>query len=528
MKFAYLLITLVAAIMFLLPSLVADAANNLAVNTSSNNTATNTAATWTEYENLTISTGAGNTTATLTISGKVNYSQAVMYGRIKRDGTVIESFNLTASTYPQTVTFVSPYTETAGTHYYAFEAYCTSGRLCTIYNRTFTVQQLGTNLLSPASYIITKCPWDTSYTCAENGTTRFTDYSGTNDSVLVKQVTDSMVNGGTIYFKSGTYTLTPSIPFYSGEAYTGILINYSNITITGDKTAVLKMASGSYGGGTVVAIIGTKDSVGNLTISGLTIDGNQGVGKATAGYNTGIFTYNAPNIDIIFNTFTDCQLCIYGDGQKSNFKILGNSFHPGASNNPSKAISLHNTPIKSIVSNNFVTGYTTGIWLDSSSFEIVSNNVILNRAANGAHGIDLFDDSNNNLISNNIIIGGGTASEVGVYVNTTTAGKPQSDNNTVRGNMIYSINGIGIDINGDFNKITDNDIYDTTTPINNINVSTIIKNNYGASPYNFGNNATAPVAFGAGDSYFNTTSKVMNYYNGATWIYANNTLVNDY
>ncbi len=145
-----IVILAIAITLFLLPLLTAEATNTIAANTSSNSTSVNTAATWTEYENLTIATGAGNVTAMLTVSGKTNYSMATMYGRIKRDGAVIESFNLTSSTYTQTVTYVAPYTETAGTHYYAFEAYCTTGRTCTIYNRTFSV-----NYLATGSYVET-------------------------------------------------------------------------------------------------------------------------------------------------------------------------------------------------------------------------------------------------------------------------------------------------------------------------------------------------------------------------------------
>lgn len=137
----------VALILFLVPTL-AKAANNVSVNSSTNNSLLQLSATWTEYENLSLSPGtAGTTKIVIALNGKVNYSTAMIYGRFKRNGAVISTFNITASTYPDTVTYYYPYSESSGTPYYTFEAYSTAGRKGEIYNRTFL-----TEFISSGSY----------------------------------------------------------------------------------------------------------------------------------------------------------------------------------------------------------------------------------------------------------------------------------------------------------------------------------------------------------------------------------------
>lgn len=48
-------------------------------------------------------------------------------------------------------------------------------------------------------------------------------------------------------------------------------------------------------------------------------------------------------------------------------------------------------------------------------------------------------------------------------------------------------------------------------------LNTSITQNFGTSPYYFGNFVTAPTSFGTGDTYFNTTSNKPCYYNGTEW-----------
>ncbi len=132
------ILSILAVLLFSLPSVVRGA-NDLASAINSNGTVTPLTSTFTEYGNLSIATGSGNTTVTISGVATVNSSTAQILGRIKRDGVIIESFNLTQSPYQQTFSFTAPVTETTGTHIYTFEANVTPGKKGTFYNRTFSV-----------------------------------------------------------------------------------------------------------------------------------------------------------------------------------------------------------------------------------------------------------------------------------------------------------------------------------------------------------------------------------------------------
>ncbi len=139
--FFYILIVIIALLLLSLPYAV-RATNDIATAIQSNGTLVELTAIWAELQNVSLATGIGNTTVSITVNIATNYSTATAYGRIKRDNVVLETFNLSKSYYAETVTFIAPVTETEGTHIYTFEAYCTAGRRCQIYNRTFSVQYL--------------------------------------------------------------------------------------------------------------------------------------------------------------------------------------------------------------------------------------------------------------------------------------------------------------------------------------------------------------------------------------------------
>ncbi len=141
--FFYILIVIIALLLLSLPYAV-RATNDIATAIQSNGTLVELTAIWAELQNVSLATGIGNTTVSITVNIATNYSTATAYGRIKRDNVVLETFNLSKSYYAETVTFIAPVTETEGTHIYTFEAYCTAGRRCQIYNRTFSVQYLNT------------------------------------------------------------------------------------------------------------------------------------------------------------------------------------------------------------------------------------------------------------------------------------------------------------------------------------------------------------------------------------------------
>lgn len=185
-----ILIAIVASILLFLPSVV-QGANDVATNYSTNGTLVELSSVWVEYGNLSIQTGTGSTFIILSANVVTNYSVARSYARIKRDGVVIESFNLSQSTYTTTVSYVIPYTELEGSHYYSWESYCTAGRRCQIFNSTFSVQYLKTGSFGSganASY-----PINLSNTSQVIGTLAVDTSQNTSISAL--QVNDSYFNG---------------------------------------------------------------------------------------------------------------------------------------------------------------------------------------------------------------------------------------------------------------------------------------------------------------------------------------------
>lgn len=136
-----IVITVVALILFLLPSL-AEATNDVSVNSSGNSTDYVTSATWSELENVSIATGTGNTTLIASYTVSTNSTLAIAYGGFYKDGVQIYVFNMTAVSNMVSGAYHITVTETAGTHWYALRAYSTAGKKGTVYNRNLTVMYL--------------------------------------------------------------------------------------------------------------------------------------------------------------------------------------------------------------------------------------------------------------------------------------------------------------------------------------------------------------------------------------------------
>jgi hypothetical protein len=86
--------------------------------------------------------------------------------------------------------------------------------------------------------------------------------------------------------------------------------------------------------------------------------------------------------------------------------------------------------------------------------------------------------------------------------------------------LLVGVNTAGIRVVGSFNvSITGNYIANKVTPITieSGSLHNSIHDNYGVSPFNWGNFAAAPKAFGAGDTYYDTDVNYICFYNGADW-----------
>jgi len=152
----------------------------------------------------------------------------------------------------------------------------------------------------------------------------------------------------------------------------------------------------------------------------------------------------------------------------------------------------------SIKGNTFNNAYNSAMFLSGLKNTQIQNNIFLNwnKAMSANVGaIDFWNGNNTgNSIKDNIFIGNtpvSTQSAINEFINPNT--------NT--------------------NYITQNDFRGISNIVNALNVgtNTIKNNNIGVYPFNFGNNATAPTAFGAGDTYFNTTSNIQQLYTGSSY-----------
>lgn len=188
-------------------ALPALAANNVSVDASGNGTAFTTTATWTELENISITAGTtGVTSVLVSYIAAVNYSGAIIYGGIYRNGVQVNVFNMTSVTYMVTGAYETNYNETVGTHSYALKVYSTAGKKGTVYKRNISAKFLsaggyGTGsggagnissiLCSPAGVLdctgtgevtIALTQWMTNAT-AQINITQVTDHQELHDSV---------------------------------------------------------------------------------------------------------------------------------------------------------------------------------------------------------------------------------------------------------------------------------------------------------------------------------------------------------
>jgi len=217
-------------------------------------------------------------------------------------------------------------------------------------------------------------------------------------------------------------------------------------------------------------------------------------------------------------------LLIHNDGNfggQTNNKILNNvvrnaGYHYNAASGY-YGISLTGSSNGSYISGNTVIGNNaTGIYLEPNNniFDyIISNNIIENnlgygmdvRAGNPA--IRKTGNIYGNLIKNNIggifFYGYGNSSQM-MYGNTIYNNNPD---------ILYLIEPGQPALGTDY--IYGNDVQ-TITATYGIGNATI-RDNKNVAPFNHGNYASAPTAFGAGDTYFNTTANILQIYTGSIW-----------
>jgi parallel beta-helix repeat protein len=139
--------------------------------------------------------------------------------------------------------------------------------------------------------------------------------------------------------------------------------------------------------------------------------------------------------------------------QRSNIIVDGDGYTLQGIGNGTGLLfsSIHNVTVQSTNIKNF----ETGIWLYfSSNNTVVRNNI----TANSGESVWLSSSSDNRIIGNTIASNGTAIHETGIYVEYS------SNNNTISGNEITSINwfGIFVSASSNGNSITDNNVTSNT------------------------------------------------------------------
>lgn len=121
-----------------------------------------------------------------------------------------------------------------------------------------TLPSSGTIVYYPDSYIIYT---DGTNYYAKNAATGIVDFSSTNANTLVAYAFGNLRNGGTVFFKAGTYTLNK------------MSFNFNNTIIDGEgQSSILQLASGESGN-PHVHFLKVADCQ-NVTIQNICLDGN--------------------------------------------------------------------------------------------------------------------------------------------------------------------------------------------------------------------------------------------------------------
>lgn len=270
-----------------------------------------------------------------------------------------------------------------------------------------------------ALYLIFVDASDSNKIKALNGITGAVDYSGSDAATVINAALSAMTSGGELFVKAGTYDLSSSI----------YLHNRQNILITGEGGSTILSASGTYEA--VIYLLGSSNS----TIQNLTINGDQ------SSYDVkGISLAASDHITISNVTVQNCLeggILSYQGGYEKilNSRSLGN----GAAGSQA--------------------GYGSGIDLDSSSFSLISGNVVASNYRIGIWATGTSATTYGYLITNNTVYDNGASppTTAGIQVGTSNGAV---NNSTISNNIVEYNQQVGIWLykaNG--NLVTGNTIY---------------------------------------------------------------------
>lgn len=265
--------------------------------------------------------------------------------------------------------------------------------------------------------------------------------------------------------------------FAGGMDLTGL----SGIELVGHPKSLIKLKAGTYaGGGSGMVFMFYMNGCSDIAFEKLNFDGNQSNISGVT-YHGCIFfdTASGNNIAIRNNVMENAKHGIYGDPTEYKAGVIppdtdyGTTIQGNTFRSCTYPINYHNGPSGSYIVQNVVKTATKGIFFDSHSDVIVSDNVLRNCAI----GIEVYDGAWHCNIHDNIIYN--SAGATALQLITTGGVKPVDAYIKVHHNHIHGAWTNGILCDGTDCEFTNNTLMGCTNPIVDTGVRTIIRNNQG-------------------------------------------------
>jgi len=350
-----------------------------------------------------------------------------------------------------------------------------------------------------ASYIIYK---EDNTIYALNGTTGKVDYSGTNAATVIQSAISALTNGGKIFLKAATYSLSSDISLgdnivLCGEGVSTELQCNGGRFSTSSKSKIL--IKDLYINGLNLA----KSLLRFVSCSEVIIENVKIRSAATSAGATQILLEDVDEARVLNCFFDMGGVSSYGiktDAGSTNLVIKNNIFK--ISVNSYNPIAIYGDAQRWIVDSNVVHCTAgsphTGIASSCSYYGVISNNIVKGFTATDEGGIEVeYKSSHGNNQSHDVIVIGNLVSNcnMGIYVRNVDG---TSDKNPyevlIVGNRAHSCS-VGIKVEAG-NRITvqDNDVYGCTTTISNSGTDSIIRHNKGFATENSG---TATITSGS-------------------------------
>jgi len=268
--------------------------------------------------------------------------------------------------------------------------------------------------IEEADYVISK---EDSVYYARLGDGGSIGYSGSDATVVINSAIENRSNGGVIFFKSGTYTLTSNIECDFDN----------NISFIGEnvKTTVLEATSSN-------AI--EMYQVENMLVTGFRFKGHYYNGVKVRDYYT-----NSINVTIYGNIFDNCSNSVYSM-YTDNLFIVSNDIH----NDYAAPIQFDSCENVYILNNWIENSGNDGVGAYFTSYVYIEGNIVRNSMNTGLW----IDNLPNTIIAGNLV---DNATDIGIDI--TGAGSVKIENNVVencRGDGIAIQNGDNCTILGNY------------------------------------------------------------------------------